>query len=159
MKLSAKLVIAVILLACVYPVKRVLDHFAWRRQSDWAFFQMKRCSNMGQLIYLFHERRGRYPKELHELVDSGTTSEARYRGLMFQTNPSASPQEWEWRAPETLFQVALFSGAPVTVWNCHVKSYVIGRPDGSATIFGEEKLALFTRQDLQPRGFTLRPAR
>jgi hypothetical protein len=140
MKLWTKLaIIAVTFSVLFYPGKALLESFARKRQVSWAQVQSKRCSDLGALLYQYHERNQFYPLHLRELVDSKFVTEARYRELMFQQKPSSLPLEWKYSKPTDLSDATLFSGKPVAVWNCRIRSYIIGRADGSTLVFGEEK--------------------
>jgi hypothetical protein len=73
-------------------------------------------------------------------VDAGFLTEARYQELMFQENPNAPAREWQYYKPTSSVSPALFSGRPVTIWNCPLQTYIAGHADGSAVLFGPEKL-------------------
>ncbi|MES2476099.1 MAG: hypothetical protein V4640_09975 [Verrucomicrobiota bacterium] len=154
MKLPTKFLIVALLLASLVPGQMVLQSFARSRQYEWAAVQSKRCSAMGVLLYEYHEKHQSFPESLRQLVDSGLVTEARYRELMFQQKSGASPQEWKYHRPETPHHFPLFSGKPVTTWNSPIVSYIIGGADGSAIVFGNEKLRMFKRNHLDASQLT-----
>jgi len=154
MKRSTKLLIVSAVLVLLYPGQVFLAHISCNQQREWAGIQSKRCSAMGELLYHYHERLHVYPGHLHNLVDSGLVTEARYRELMFQQKPGATPSEWRYHVPSPPSSFFLFSGKSVTTWNCPISSYVIGGADGSTLVFGNEKLSTLRRDICQFTEFT-----
>ncbi len=148
MKSSRKILIIVISLALLYPGHRILEHFARNRQHEWAAVQVKRCSALGEVLYHHHEKHRSYPVALHDLVSDGFLTESRYNELRFQPKPGAEPREWRYHPPGPSGHFPLFSGKPVTVWNCPISTYIIGGADGSAVAFGSEKLAFHQKHHL-----------
>jgi hypothetical protein len=150
MKPLTKVLILVLLLGSLYPAQYILQSFARKRQYNWAVMQSKRCSTLCNLLYQHHEKYGKYPEVLHDLVVSKMIDEPTYLELMFQQKSSAEPQEWRYHKPINSSETALFSGDPVTAWNCPISTYILGRTDGSVIAFGEEKLPNMIRNLLKP---------
>ncbi|HEX7261940.1 MAG TPA: hypothetical protein VF258_09005 [Luteolibacter sp.] len=123
---------------------------AHHHHEEWTLIQIRRCAALGELLYLFYEKHHNSPASLEELVDAGFLTESLYRELMCQQYADSELSEWKYHAPQDPQKFPLFSGKPITTWNCPLTTYIVGHPGGGVSFFRGNKLDIYRRHHLHP---------
>jgi hypothetical protein len=112
----------------------------WNAQRDWPGKQLQNAVTLGAARSDYRQVHGSYPVRLDDLVAGGTPDQRAFDRLRFRSGPLADPEDWIYKTPVQLSDIAIVGPAAVFPWSGHSGFAVNARADGGGELISGSKV-------------------
>ena len=109
-------------------------------QRDWPGKQLQNAVTLGAALSDYRQVHGSYPVRLDDLVAGGTLDQRAFDQLQFRSEPRADPEDWIYKTPDQLTDIAIVGPAAAFPWSGHSGYTVTARADGGGELISGSKV-------------------
>lgn len=103
-------------------------------QREWPGKQLRNAIALGAALSGYRQVHGSYPARLDDLIAGGTLDQVAFERLQFRSEPRADPEDWLYKIPDQLTDIAIVGPKSVFPWSGHSGYTVTACADGGGEL-------------------------